>query len=125
MNDKKGRKKCYGVVMALTMSYKSELLFLVIRGRMIGKKQSRKYTKRQLNNHFYRCAADQSWGMLPHMDIIANYFIALNNSSFVEGFNNKVKVLKRRCYGLSNVTRLFQRLMLDLTGFERFNQAMA
>ena len=60
-----------------------------------------------------------------HMDIISNYFIARNNSGFVEGFNNKVKVLKRRCYGLSNVTRLFQRLMLDLTGFERFNPAMA
>ena len=59
------------------------------------------------------------------MDIIANYFIVRNNSGFVEGFNNKVKVLKRRCYGLSNVTRLFQRLMLDLTGFERFNPAMA
>ncbi|WP_193786968.1 transposase, partial [Legionella feeleii] len=42
-----------------------------------------------------------------HMDIIANYFNARNNSGFVEGFNNKVKVLKRRCYGLSNVTRLF------------------
>ena len=59
------------------------------------------------------------------MDIIANHFIARNNSGFVEGFNNKVKVLKRRCYGLSNVTRLFQRLMLDLTGFERFNLSMA
>jgi len=59
------------------------------------------------------------------MDIIANYFIARRNSGFVEGFNNKVKVLKRRCYGLSNVTRLFQRLMLDLTGFERFNLSMA
>ena len=60
-----------------------------------------------------------------HMDIIANYFIARNSSGFVEGFYNKVKVLKRRCYGLSKVTRLFQRLMLDLTGFERFNPAMA
>jgi transposase len=60
-----------------------------------------------------------------HMDIIANYFIARNNSGFVEGFNNKIKVLKRRCYGLSNVTRLFQRLMLDLVGFERFNPSMA
>jgi len=59
------------------------------------------------------------------MDIIANYFIARNNSGFVEGRYNKVKVLKRRCYGLSNVTRLFQRLMLDLTGFERFNPSMA
>jgi len=60
-----------------------------------------------------------------HMDIIANYFVARNNSGFVEGFNNRIKVLKRRCYGLSNVTRLFQRLMLDLVGFERFNPSMA
>lgn len=40
-------------------------------------------------------------------------------------FNNKIKVLKRRCYGLGNVTRLFKRLILDLTGFERFGPAMA
>ena len=60
-----------------------------------------------------------------HMDIITNYFVARNNSGFVEGFNNKIKVLKRRCYGLGNVTRLFKRLILDLTGFERFGPALA
>ena len=59
------------------------------------------------------------------MDIIATYFVARNNNGFVEGFNNKIEVLKRRCYGLGNVTRLFQRLILDLTGFERFGPAMA
>ena len=31
------------------------------------------------------------------MDEITNYFIKRDNSGFVEGFNNKVKVLKRRC----------------------------
>jgi len=30
------------------------------------------------------------------------------------GFNNRVKVLKRRCYGIFNVGSLFQRLTLDL-----------
>lgn len=59
------------------------------------------------------------------MDIITNYFVARNNSGFAEGFNNKIKVLKRRCYGLGNVARLFKRLILDLTGFERFGPAMA
>jgi transposase len=44
---------------------------------------------------------------LKHKEQIANYFIQRNSSAFVEGFNNKVKVLKRRCYGLSNVTKLF------------------
>ena len=55
------------------------------------------------------------------LDLIANYFINYQTSSFVEGLNNKLKVLKRRCYGLRNVTRLFQRLTLDLEGYRRFS----
>lgn len=55
-----------------------------------------------------------------HQEPISNYFINRNSSGFVEGFNNKVKVLKRRCYGLSNVTHLFQRLILDTLGMTRF-----
>jgi transposase len=54
-------------------------------------------------------------------DLIANYFINHQTSSFVEGLNNKLKVLKRRCYGLRNVVRLFQRLTLDLEGYRRFS----
>ncbi len=54
---------------------------------------------------------------------ITNYFIQRNNSGFVEGFNNKVKVLKRRCYGLSNATKLFQRLIIDTLGMVRFAPA--
>ena len=49
---------------------------------------------------------------------IANYFIARLNSGFVEGFNNKVKVLKRRCYGIFDLKHLFQRLFLDVSGYE-------
>ena len=55
---------------------------------------------------------------------ICNYFLNRNSSGFVEGFNNKVKVLKRRCYGLSDVTRLFQRLIIDTLGMERFNPSV-
>ncbi len=55
------------------------------------------------------------------MDLIANYFVEHQSSGFVEGLNNKLKVLKRRCYGLGNVVRLFQRLMLDLEGYRRFS----
>ena len=55
------------------------------------------------------------------LDLIANYFINHQTSSFVEGLNNKLKVLKRRCYGMRNVTRLFQRLTLDLEGYRRFS----
>jgi transposase len=55
------------------------------------------------------------------LELIANYFIARQTSSFVEGLNTKLKVLKRRCYGLRNVVRLFQRLTLDLEGYRRFS----
>ena len=33
---------------------------------------------------------------------IPNYFVKRENISSVEGFNNKLKVLKRPCYGLFN-----------------------
>src|SRR6266508_882854 len=55
------------------------------------------------------------------LNLIANYFIDRQTSAFVEGLNNKLKVLKRRCYGLRNVVRLFQRLTLDLEGYRRFS----
>lgn len=54
------------------------------------------------------------------LEPIANYFWERLTSSFVEGFNNRVKVLKRRCYGIFDVGHLFQRLTLDIHGYERF-----
>jgi transposase len=56
---------------------------------------------------------------------IANYFLARHNSGFVEGLNNKIKVLKRRCYGIFNLSHLFQRLFLDLEGYQRFAHTSA
>ena len=55
------------------------------------------------------------------LEPIANYFLERLTSSFVEGFNNRVKVLKRRCYGIFDVERLFQRLTLDIHGYQRFS----
>ena len=54
------------------------------------------------------------------LDNITNYFLEGWSSGFVEGFNNRVKVLKRRCYGILNVETMFQRLTLDLDGYEKF-----
>ena len=51
---------------------------------------------------------------------ITNYFIDRANSGFVEGLNNKLKVLKRRCYGIFNLKHLFQRIYLDLEGYRLF-----
>jgi transposase len=55
-----------------------------------------------------------------YMTPITNYFIARKNSGFVEGLNNKIKVIKRRCYGIFNRIHLFQRITLDLAGYEQF-----
>ena len=51
---------------------------------------------------------------------IANYFLDRESSGFVEGLNNKIKVLKRRCYGIFNLNHLRQRLRLDLEGYALF-----
>jgi transposase len=58
--------------------------------------------------------------LLKYKSGIANYFKARKNSGFVEGLNNKIKVAKRRCYGLLKTTSLFQRLQLDLIGFVKY-----
>ena len=54
---------------------------------------------------------------------ILNYFYhrQRKNSGFVEGLNNKIKVIKRRCYGIFDINRLFQRISLDLNGYEQFS----
>ena len=51
---------------------------------------------------------------------ILNYFKGRKNSGFVEGLNNKIKVAKRRCYVLLKTESFFQRLFLDLKGYELF-----
>ena len=54
------------------------------------------------------------------MNGIANYFRDRLTSGFVEGFNNRIKVLKRRCYGIFNLKHIFQRITLDLGGYAAF-----
>ena len=51
---------------------------------------------------------------------IIEYFKGRKTSGFVEGFNNKAKVLKRRCYGFDNVNNIFRRLWLDCCGYAVF-----
>ena len=51
---------------------------------------------------------------------ITNYFKSRKNFGFVEGLNNKIKVIKRRCYGLRSTGSYFQRLWLDLKGYQAY-----
>ena len=54
---------------------------------------------------------------------ITHYFHDRHSSGFVEGLNNKLKVIKRRCYGLLDPVRLFQRIQLDLEGVRLLGSA--
>jgi len=53
-------------------------------------------------------------------DEITHFFSHRLTSGFVEGLNNKIKVLKRRTFGIFNLAHLFQRLFLDLEGYRLF-----
>ncbi len=59
------------------------------------------------------------------LDEITNYFVDRQTSGFVEGLNNKIKVIKRRCYGIVNIHHLFQRIFLDLEGYRLFKKPCA
>lgn len=55
-----------------------------------------------------------------YWDYILNYFNHRVSSGFVEGLNNKLKTIKRRCYGIKKVSTLFRRIWLDLQGRRQF-----
>jgi len=54
------------------------------------------------------------------LEELTNYFVDRHRSGFVEGLNNKIQVVKRRCYGIFKVGHLFQRLSIDRAGYEKF-----
>jgi transposase len=81
-----------------------------------GKRRLRKWMK-EVRASDLRCFDKFLTTLETHLDDIANYFVDRHTSAFVEGLNNKLKVIKRRCYGILNVTHLFQRIQLDLYGY--------
>jgi len=91
------------------------------------KKQSKKQAKKEINQwqeHVRRSGLkcfDKFLKTLDEwMEEITNYFVKRNTSGFVEGLNNKIKVLKRRCYGIPNVVHFFKRIILDIEGYRMF-----
>jgi transposase len=56
-----------------------------------------------------------------YLEQIVNYFIYRHSSGFVEELNNKIKVIKRRCYGILNAEHLFQRIFLDISERSAFD----
>ncbi len=55
-----------------------------------------------------------------YIEGVTNYFLNRYNSGFVESLNNKIKVIKRRCYGILNINHLFRRIYLDIEGYDLY-----
>jgi len=91
------------------------------------RKMTRAQAKHQLNawvgriqRSTIRCFDGFIKTLMARKDEITNYFIGRHNSGFVEGLNNKIKVIKRRCYGIFSPAHLFQRIHLDLVGYKLY-----
>jgi transposase len=95
--------------------------------RLFDKKHSKKSGRRairrwmaQVKDSGLECFDTFLSTLEKRMDLITNYFISRSSSGWVEGLNNKIKVLKRRAYGVKNLGNLFRRIWLDLKGYEAF-----
>lgn len=106
-------KDAYEACEALTTIYESRL------SKGQGKRKLRGWMQR-VTNRKLTCFDHFRGTLSTHLEEITNYFVGRHTSGFVEGLNNKLKVLKRRCYGITNLTHLYQRVCLDLNGYARF-----
>jgi len=103
-------QKAYELCEALTAIYEAPL------SKGQGQRKIKGWMKRVTNSQL-TCFHSFLKTLSARMEEITNYFINRQTSGFVEGLNNKIKVLKRRCYGITNRQHLFQRIYLDLHGY--------
>lgn len=111
----------YAPQLALAYSLRLQLtaIFEQQISRKVGKIKIRAWMRR-VKKSGLKCFDDFLKTLMNWWEEITNYFVDRANSGFVEGFNNKLKVLKRRCYGIFNPKHLFQRIYLDLEGYHLF-----
>jgi transposase len=106
-------ERAYKLCGELTSIFDSQI------SKRAGKRQLRQWIEKVRASEL-RCFHSFLKTLETWFDDISNYFISRHTSGFVEGFNNKLKVIKRRCYGMVSVTHLFQRIQLDLYGYALF-----
>jgi transposase len=107
-------KRAYELREQLTAIFDMRLSKKQAQAKILGWIQQVQHSSLQCYDNFLNLL--RSW-----WEEITNYFMHRENSGFVEGFNNKIKVLKRRCYGIFNLNHLFQRIYLDLHGYLLFS----
>jgi transposase len=109
----------------LKQAYNFQNSLTEIFNKKINKQEAEKLIKKwikEINKSELSCFDKFITTLTKNWDGILNYFHRKQrkNSGFIEGLNNKIKVIKRRCYGVLNLEKLFQRIFLDLEGYERF-----
>lgn len=110
---------------SLKEAYEFEKMLTNIFNNNYNKKEASKQIKqwiKKVNNSGLDCFDKFISTLQTHWNEILNYFHrkSRKNSGFVEGLNNKIKTIKRRCYGIFNLENLYQRIQLDLEGYKKF-----
>lgn len=106
---------------AYTLREQLTTLFDTARSKVDGLRRIRFFWRRRVEKGALPCFTPFLKPLDMWCDHITNDFIAHATSDFVEELSNKLKVLKRRCYRLRTIDRLFQRLTLDIDGYRRFS----
>lgn len=55
-----------------------------------------------------------------HTEEITDYFTGRLTGGSAEGSDNKIRVIRHRCYGISDITHLFRRIFTDTEGYSLF-----
>lgn len=122
-DDKALLKLLFGYSPDLEVAYKLQndltKIFDTKTSRSGGKRRIKNWISR-VNGTSLTCFDKFISTLQSYMEEIVNYFVDRHSSGFVEGFNNKIKVIKRRCYGILDIGHLFQRIFLDISDREIF-----
>jgi len=122
--EKEKLKKLFEYSQELKQAYHyRERLRAIFEDKDLGKEEARKKIKnwrRRVKAVGLECY-DKFFKTLGNwMEEITNYFVERETSGYVEGLNNKIKVMKRRSYGIYNLRHIYQRIYLDVRGYKVF-----
>jgi len=115
----------YSPILQLAYQFMLSLtdIFETDHNKMEASKEIKKWIKTVMESHL-DCYDKFIATLNKYWDNILNYFHRRSrmSSGFVEGMNNKIKTMKRRCYGLTNILSLFKRIFLDIEGYKYFSR---
>jgi transposase len=124
-NEKEVLKLLFKYSLALKKAYQMQNELTGIFNRNINKQKASNLIKKwimKVEKSELSCFDKFISTLNKYWDDILNYFYRKQrkNSGFIEGLNNKIKVINRRCYEIFKIENLFQRVFLDLEGYTMY-----